>query len=208
MKKFEVVTISLGIFAGLILVISFNGLEFNQNQILTGLAIAFTLAVSILTIADMYEKNYVERFHRNVRIFFKDIRKEDPWERWNFTPRTVVMTSSEGKSFAGQETNPKFTYEWGDKKMSIQLPTVPEDCFDLPIKRDLKLIVKNRDEYIKYHLTEDNVYEVGLKNSELYCLIDILRTSKDIVLMRYIKEFSTATIFGASICTAIYLFNV
>src|SRR5690606_37631474 len=132
------------------------------------------------------------RVSLNVDILYKDIFGAEAWRRWPF-----LLRGGERKLFGGhvqavQLQNPQFPLHVGSHSIEIQIPTVQEDFFDLPVFKNLVPLVRFRT---AAHTTianadQETPFPNQLKPSDQYiayeCLTDIWLTVLIFRIGRYV----------------------
>lgn len=180
---------------------------------LSSAAILATFGSAISTVGSLWTTDRASRVALNVDILYKDIFKTKAWRRWPF-----LLRGGERKLFgshvqAVQLENPKFPLHVGSHSIEIQIPTVQEDFFDLPVLKNLILLVRFRT---AAHTTiansdKDTPLPNTMKPSDQYmayeCLTDIWLSVFIFRIGRYVVHFGAAltiasAVIGLSVASA------
>lgn len=170
-------------------------------------AILATFGSAIGAIGLIWQNDLLERVRINVDILYRDILKQEtPWRRWPFLARCSRQKLLNGDSFQQELNNPKISLDVGTHVIKIDLPTVVEDFFDLPL-------IKNYSQLWRYRKAAYTVLgrndkhrtnaDTGLTPSDGHmayeCMFDIWRSIFRFRLSRYVVHFGS----GLTICGAI-----
>ena len=103
------------------------------------------VSVFSITISSMYE-----HFCSNINILFKDLCPESEWHRWPFIKRESyrILYNNEG-TYQVLE-NIKVIFNVGSHNISIIIPTIREDFYDLPNWKSFKDMIKQSKNYESY----------------------------------------------------------
>lgn len=110
-----------------------------------------TFGSAIISVFSITLSNIYERFCCNINILFKELCPESEWHRWPFIKRESHSTLYNKEVTYQILENIKITFNVGSHNMSIFLPTVREDFYDLPNWRSLKnmfIEAKNYESYV------------------------------------------------------------
>ncbi len=180
----------------------------NLVTLLSSGAIFATFGSAIGAIGLIWQNDLLERVRLNVDILFKDIYKqENPWRRWPFLPRSGKRKLLDGSSQHTTLSNPEIPLDVGTHIIKVNLPTVLEDFFDLPLIKNIWPLFRFRSSAHtvfgrkpKGEVSEDT----GLEPSDEYmayeCMYDTWKAILKFRFARYIVHFGSGlTISGASI---------
>jgi hypothetical protein len=87
-------------------------------------AIIATLGAALLAIAELLERDKLERVKENIDIFFKEILKQSPWRRWPFLKRKYSKRNLTKDLIVTDLKNPLFPLDVGTHRIEIHVPTV------------------------------------------------------------------------------------
>ena len=170
-------------------------------------AILATFGSAIGSIGQIWQQDLLERVRLNIDILFKDILKqESPWRRWPFLPRSSDRKLLDGGTHHVTLSNPEVPLDVGTHVIKIDLPTVLEDFFDLPLlnncwpllrfRSSAHTVLGNRPKGAKNPKTD-------LEPSDEYlayeCMLDIWSAVLKFRVARYVIHFGSGlTIAGAA----------
>jgi len=193
--------------------ISFKALSLPEAQstlvtfLSTG-AILATFGSAIGAIGLIWQNDLLERVRLNVDILFKDIVKQDtPWRRWPFLPRAGKRKLLDGSSQHTTLSNPEIPLDVGSHVIKVNLPTVLEDFFDLPLLKNIWPLFRFRSSahtvFGRKPKGQKNP-DTGLEPSDEYmayeCMYDTWKAILKFRISRYFVHFGSGlTISGASI---------
>ena len=121
-------------------------------------AILATFGSAIGAIGLIWQDDLLERVKLNVDILYRDIiKQETPWRRWPFLARFDRRKLLNGHSLQQNLTNPEVRLDVGTHDIKVDLPTVVDDFFDLPL-------IKNYWQLWRYRTAAYTVY--GRKNQD------------------------------------------
>lgn len=182
----------------------------NTVAVLSAGAILATFGSAIATLGSIWERDLLERVRLNVDILYRDIvRQEQPWRRWPFLPRASKRKMLDGSVHFGTLSNPDIPLDVGTHVISVSLPTVLEDFFDLSVRANfLKLtrfraaagttFANKRDEEISA--------ATGMSRSDQLmayeCMHDIWRSIFSFRLARYGTHLGAGFTISAALVTA------
>lgn len=173
-------------------------------------AILATFGSAIGAIGLIWQTDLVERVRLNVDILLKDIFKQDsPWRRWPFLPRAENRNLLDGGSHHLTLSNPEISLNVGTHVIKIDLPTVPEDFFDLPLIRNWWQLIRFRSSAhtaFGRRPKEEKNPDTGLDSSDEYmayeCMFDTWKAILKFRVARYIVHLGSGlTIAGAGVVT-------
>ena len=171
-------------------------------------AILATFGSALSAIGGVWERDLLERVITNVDILYVDILKQEKWRRWPFLPRSAKRKQLDGNHIAQNLSNPKLPLNVGTHHIEVDIPTVLEDFFDLPvIKNTLKLLrfriaasttlLKGKDVHVQT--------ATGLNASDEYmayeCVQSIWLAVFQFRVFRYVIHFGSALTIWGSIVT-------
>lgn len=100
-----------------------------------------TFGSAIMTLFGLTEKDAAERIRLNLDILHKDlIPQEKPWRRWPFLSRNSRLSLLDGTTLEMNLNNPTLPFDVGLHSINVDLPSVHEDYFDLPVMRNCWLL--------------------------------------------------------------------
>ena len=175
-------------------------------------AIFATFGSAISTIGGVWERDLLERVRLNIDIFYKDILKQDsPWRRWPFLPRFGKRILLDGSTHVGTLANPDVPLNVGTHVIRITLPTVLEDFFDLPLRKNVQQLAKYRAAAATYfgNQRQGSLYDkTGMERGDAYmayeCLHDIWKSILHFRLARYVTHFGIGlTLAGTGLTVVI-----
>lgn len=105
-----------------------------------------TFGSSVVSVFSIVMNNQSDRFMSNIGILYSDIIPEKKWVRWSFIKRIIYRRLYNGEYTCQELTNSKVEFDVGSHKISMFIPTVREDFFDLPIWSSwLSMKIRHRD---------------------------------------------------------------
>jgi len=191
--------------------VSFKILALPESQkdlvtLLSTGAILATFGSAIGAVGLIWQNDLLERVRLNVDILFRDILKQEtPWRRWPFLARTGRRKLLDGNSLQLTLSNPEVPLDVGTHVVKIDLPTVLEDFFDLPLTRNLLPLFRfRRSAHTVFGRKEKGIInpDTGLSSSDEYmayeCMFDIWKSIFKFRVSRYVVHFGSGlTILGA-----------
>jgi hypothetical protein len=193
--------VSLYLLAGLIIYFTFGkvGKSTDLFNLISLAGIFATFGSALLGTTVIFEQKCERRVLENVEIFFKDIVKSKHWKRWGFLNRQKTITLLNNNKRTMILRNPKLPYDVGTHKIEINLPTVVEDFFDLPIFKDYFLMRKFDKSFhtLAYREIEEGKVleeEKGDNILSYECVKDILKHACIYRIATYVRHFSIAVI--------------
>jgi len=170
-------------------------------------AIVATFGAALITLADIFEKDRYERIKENISILYEDILHEKAWKRWGFLKRKYIMKLLNNDVVKSELKNPTPSFDVGSHEIVVNLPTVLDDIFDLPVFKDCYTMRKYRDAFMT---TCFNNKKEKTKNemdifSSFECVYDTLRSACIFRISRCIKEFSIGLIVSSILMVGISL---
>ncbi|WP_318518442.1 hypothetical protein [Photobacterium leiognathi] len=170
-------------------------------------AIVATFGSALSAIAGMWERDLLERVLENTDILFADISKSEKWRRWPFIPRSRVSKQLNGDKIVTNLTNAQFSLNVGTHHITVDIPTVLDDFFDLPVIKNTYTLCRYRSAASTTLLkgkSENVTVETasGLEPFDEYMAYENLYSSWVAIfkfrLFRYLGHFGASlTILGA-----------
>ena len=183
--------------------------------LLSSAAILATLGSAICASGSAFERDLVERFHLDLDIFFSDIVEQTAWRRWPFLRRRQRIRLLNGDKRESLLYNPRIKFDVGSHIIEIDLPTVAEDFFDLPITRNTYQLLRYQNAAITTLSGRDRAIQhpkTGLTPSNeswaYACLLDIWIGILKFRVCRYAVHFGVALTISAIFVTAFLLTRV
>jgi hypothetical protein len=164
--------------------------------VLNTAAIIATLGAAVIAVTSILLSDFKERVTVDIDILFKDVLKQsNPWRRWPFLKRHSKKILPNGNSTEFNLTNPNIDFDLSYKNISIPIPTVFEDFFDLPIIDRFLTMVFHKKEFYNYVLQYEN--DSTDKIIKFDCLLDIMKFGSGIVCLRYILHFGVSAVVAS-----------
>lgn len=92
-----------------------------------------TLGSAIMAVCALWEKDLAERIALNLDILHRDILKDpSPWRRWPFLKRRATWRLFGGETIRADLSNPPIEFDVGSHRERFDLPSIPDDYYDLP----------------------------------------------------------------------------
>ena len=140
--------IALGI-TSIILISMFNHIVFNicitkpiLSETISLGAIFTTFSSAIIALISNVQSSKLNRVLTNIDILFIDILKTKKWVRWAFLKRTSKENLFNDRSLHYKLENPQIDFNVGSHNISIDIPTIEDDFYDLPCIFNLYTIKK------------------------------------------------------------------
>ncbi len=127
-----------------------------SNTISLG-SIFATFGSAIVSVFSITLSNVYEHFCCNINILFKELCPENEWHRWPFIKRESYSTLYNKDLTYQVLENSKITFNVGSHNISVFLPTIREDFYDLHNWRSLKNMLresKNYESYVINNITD------------------------------------------------------
>lgn len=160
-----------------------------------------TFGSALLATTVIFEQKSEQRVRDNIGIFYNEIIKVKQWRRWEFLERRKTKKLLDKKNNSMILSNPEIPFDVGSHTITINLPTVAKDFFDLPVFSDY---YKLRRFDKAFHTTafrkisdgKDNVVEEEKGNDIMsyQCVKDILKHACIYRSASLIKHFSIGMI--------------
>lgn len=176
-------------------------------------AILATFGSALGAIGLIWQNDLLERVRLNVDILLKDIYKQDnPWRRWPFLPRSGKRKLLDGSSHHLELSNPEVSLDVGTHVIKIDLPTVLEDFFDLPLFKNCWPLFRFRNSahtvFGRKPKNEINP-DTKLKPSDEYmayeCMLDVWKAVLKFRASRYIVHFGSGLTIAGTPTACIYV---
>ena len=106
-----------------------------------------TFGSSIVAVFSITMSNYYERFCTNIEILYSNICPDCKWYRWPFIKRESHNVLFNKELTYQILKNATFTFNVGSHEITIDLPTVREDFYDL---QNWKFFITMKKEYKHY----------------------------------------------------------
>ncbi|MDD5749461.1 MAG: hypothetical protein PHO91_01580 [Patescibacteria group bacterium] len=177
------------------------------NNIIASSSIIVGLGIALITLADLWERDKIERFKENLSIFYDDIKKEKRWRRWPFLKRSSFTKLLNGEAIMGELKNPQVQFDIGSHNIDINLPTVVDDFFDLPIFEDYLNMKKYHKSFLTTCSTKYKNKNHFDKICEYECVYDILKSATNYRLSRAFKHFGIFIILTTFSITITMIIN-
>lgn len=167
-------------------------------------AIFATFGSAISSLGAIWERDLLERVQTNIDIVYKDIvQQANAWRRWPFLARSAQRKQLDGSIHAGSLYNPEIPLDVGTHVIRVQLPTVLEDFFDLPLLSNFLKLRRFRSAantvYMRKRGADENP-ETGMKPSDEYMAYECLHDTWTSIL--YFRLARYATHLGAGLTIA------
>ena len=193
------------------LVLNLPGVEKDLISLLSTGAILATFGSAIGTIGLIWQNNLLERVRLNIDILYRDIiEQETPWRRWPFLARSSRKTLLNNNSLQLSLGNPEIPLDVGTHVISVHLPTIMEDFFDLPLFNNywpLRRFQKSACTVLSQKKDGPVNSETGMTPLDNYmayeCMLDIWKSIFKFRLSRYIVHFSSGLTICGALITAI-----
>ena len=190
--------------------------EANESLVtlLSSGAILATFGSAIGSISQIWQSDLLERVKLNVDIFYKDIiKQDDPWRRWPFIVRSRTKKLLNGDLQRQTLSNPQVPLNVGTHTFEVDLPTVLEDFFDLPlIKNWWRLFWFKTSAYTVYstkHCEEGDDEQKDKIHQQFMmyqCMLDIWWSVLKFRIARYIIHFGSGLTISGALVTVICIF--
>ncbi|MEI6268267.1 MAG: hypothetical protein WCP01_05240 [Methylococcaceae bacterium] len=169
-------------------------------------AILATFGSALSSIGGVWEKDLLDRVMTNIDILYVDILKQEKWRRWPFLPRSSQRKQLDDSKLVQNLENARVPLNVGTHYIEVDLPSVLEDFFDLPVLRNTCKMVRFRMAASTTLLKGKEIHvqtATGLNPSDEYmayeCIYSIWLSVFQFRLFRYLIHFGSAlTVFGAS----------
>lgn len=175
-------------------------------------AVVATFGSALAGLGAIWERDLLERVRLNVDILYKDILKQnEQWRRWPFLPRAGFRRMLDGSSQSWKLQNPEIPLNVGTHVVKVQVPTVLEDFFDLPLLQNFATLKKFRTAaattYSTRRMAEKDEEGPATGSNEgkelmLYeCLHDTWQCIVIFRVARYIEHLGAALAISAAVLT-------
>jgi len=168
-------------------------------------AILATFGSALSAIGGAGERDLLDKVLTNVDILYVDLFKQDKCRRWPFLPRTLYRNQLDGTTIVQNLENARIPLNVGTRHIEVDLPTVLEDFFDLPVLKNTYKMLRFRIAASTTLLKERKVHvetATGLDALNEYmayeCIYSIWLSVFQFRVFRYLVHFGSAlTILGA-----------
>lgn len=176
-------------------------------------AIFATFGSAIATLGSLWERDLLERVRLNVDILYKDLlHQTNPWRRWPFLPRSGDRKLLDDLALRGTLQNPRIPLGVGTHVIEIDLPTVLEDFFDLPLVRNVYRLHRFRSAAGTVFANGRGVAinpKTNMKRQDEFmayeCLHDIWRSILIFRIARYSIHFGSGLALAGTALTVYFL---
>lgn len=141
-----------------------------------------TFGSAIISVFSITLSNIYEHFCCNINILFKELCPEDEWHRWPFIKRESHSTLYNNEMTYQILKNMEITFNVGSHPISIFLPTVREDFYDLSNWNSLKKMLMEAKNYESYVL--NNISNSANSLLIWHCVFD---NFKSIAIYKFAK---------------------
>lgn len=111
-----------------------------------------TFGSSLVAVFSLKMSSEYERFQENIRILYSDLVPEYEWHRWPFIRRESHQILYNGEFTYQLLKNTIVTFNVGSHEISINLPTIKEDFYDLANWKSLFVMYVEIRDYQSYVL--------------------------------------------------------
>lgn len=115
-----------------------------------------TFGSAIVSVFSITLSSVYEHFCCNINILFKELCPENEWHRWPFIKRKSHSTLYNKELTYQILENSKITFNVGSHNISVFLPTIREDFYDLPNWQSLKNMLWESKNYESYVINNIN----------------------------------------------------
>lgn len=174
-------------------------------------AILATFGSALFALAGAWERDLLDRVHTHVEIFFEDIFQQKRWRRWAFLPRKEERKALDGNSHHFTLKNPEIPVDLGSHVIRVDLPTVLDDFFDLPVVTNLwklhrfrhqaRIAWTRRDQG---KVNPNTGLDPGDESMAFECLYDIWVSVAQFRLARYVLHLGSGLVFFSCLFVLIY----
>jgi len=190
-----------------------NDVEKDFITLISSGAIFATFGSAISTIGGVWERDLLERVRLDVEILYRDIVHQDsPWRRWPFLPRASRRNLLDGGSHLLTLSNPQVPVNVGTHVIKIDLPTMLEDFFDLPLTKNIYQLARYGSAVstmLRGPADESIDEKTGLKQGDGYmafqCLRDVWISIAQFRLARYATHFGVGLTLWGTVITVLLL---
>lgn len=176
-------------------------------------AILATFGSAVGAIGQIWQNDLLERVRLNVDILYKDIIKQNnPWRRWPFLPRSGKRKLLDGNSHHLTLSNPEVPLDVGTHVLKVDLPTVLEDFFDLPLFKNYWPLFRFRNSahtILSRRPKGEKNPATGLESSDEYmayeCMFDIWEAILRFRIARYVVHFGSGLTISGAVISSFYV---
>ena len=161
-----------------------------------------TFGSAIISVFSITMSNIYERFCCNTNILFKELCPENEWHRWPFIKRESHSTLYNNELTYQILKNLEITFNVGSHPMSIFLPTIREDFYDLPNWNSLKNMLLESKNYESYVL--NNIPDSANSLMVWDCVLDNFKSIAIYKLAKLLIVIGGSFIFSSIIFAFFY----
>lgn len=174
-----------------------------QNTISLG-SIFATFGSAIISVFSITMANIYDRFCCNINILFKELCPENEWHRWPFIKRESHSTLYNNELSYQILENLEITFNVGSHPLSIFLPTIREDFYDLPNWISLRSMLSESKNYESYVL--NNFSDSATSLMVWDCVVDNFKSIAIYKLSKLLIVIGGAFIFSSIVFAFFYTF--
>lgn len=178
-------------------------------------AILATFGSALSSIGGVWERDLHDRVLTNIDILYVDILKQKKWRRWPFLARTSTTKNLDGKKIEQNLENAKLPLNVGTHHIEVDLPTVLEDFFDLPVIKNTYKIIRFRIAASTTLLKGKDVRvdtATGLDASDEFmayqCIYSAWVSVFKFRCFRYLVHFGSALTISGTVSTILYVLRI
>ncbi len=161
-----------------------------------------TFGSAIVSVFSITLSNVYEHFCCNIDILFKELCPNSEWHRWPFIKRESCSTLYDKELTYQTLENSKITFNVGSHRISVFLPTIREDFYDLPNWRSLKSMLSEAKNYESYVI--NNVKDSALPLMVWECISDSFKSIALYKLSRFMIVIGSAFILSSFVFAFFY----
>lgn len=162
-----------------------------------------TFGSSIVAIFSITLTNIYDRFNNNLHILFTELTPENKWHRWPFVKRQSHSKLYNDKLTYQELKNAVVTFQVGSHPISISLPTIREDFYDLHNWKCFLTMILEIKNYESYVLNEFNVPAKSLMIWD--CVFDNFKSIAIYKLSKLMIIIGESFIFSSIILAFFYI---
>jgi hypothetical protein len=178
-------------------------------------AVVATFGSALAGLGSIWERDLLERVRLNVDILFTDLLKQkNQWRRWPFLTRAGARRMLDGSTQHWKLQNPEIPLDVGTHTVAVQIPTVLEDFFDLPLLQNFLTLKRfrvaaataystRRTKEAEEQAKQKDEDESGVRNDYMLyeCLHDIWSSVLVFRVARYLAHLGAALALAATVLT-------
>lgn len=163
-----------------------------------------TFGSSLVTVFSLKMDNYYDRFISNCQVLFQELEPQNAWHRWAFIKRTSHQNLFENQYSFQVLTNARVDFDVGSHKISVYIPTIKEDFYDLQNEKALCEMKRWARDY------ESNVFKSSdesiVANSLMVwdCIYDNLKCIRNYKMARIVVILGEACIIASLLLAFFY----